>query len=320
MTDEFGTGDGRPDAPGPHGLRVVDAHAHFFSHGFFKGLLRQRAGGTEPDDDEVTRAVEALGLEAPPRDAAELARRWVGEMDRHGVERMVLMASIPPDWPSVARAVAAFPDRIAGTTMVDPLARDAVVERALGEGGLRGICLFPAMHRYRVHDRAARDVIEVAARRGALVFCHFGVLKIPIRGKLGLPSAFDGTFANPTDLHPVAADFPDVTFQVPHFGAGYFRETLLLGAQCPNVVVDTSSSNSWMTLVGHDLDLVTVLRRTLDVFGAERILWGSDASILPRGWRRDLFDMQVDAMRTAGCDDAAVRAILGGNARRILGE
>jgi hypothetical protein len=300
---------------------ITDAHAHFFSHGFFKALLAQRAGGGSVADAGVAAALADSGIEAPPLEAARLARRWSDELDRHGVRQMVLMASVPEDWPSVAAALRAFPHRFIGTAMVNPLAKDAPaeVERSLGEGGLRGICLFPALHRFHVFDAAARAVIDVARRRRAVVFCHFGILKIPIRERLGLPCPFDGTRAVPTDLHRVAAEFPDVVFQVPHFGAGYLRETLLLGAQCPNVVVDTSSSNGWMRLSAPPLELEAVLRAALEAFGPQRILWGSDSSVLPRGWRRDVFEVQLEALRRCGLDDESLRAIFGGNARRVFG-
>ena len=45
---------------------------------------------------------------------------------------------------------------------------------------------------------------------------------------------------------PAAGRFPNVSFVVPHFGAGFLQETLMLGAQCNNAYVDTSSSNGWM--------------------------------------------------------------------------
>ncbi|MCZ6794315.1 MAG: amidohydrolase family protein [Planctomycetota bacterium] len=304
----------------PADFDVFDAHAHFFSHRFFTALLRAARSGGEVRDQDVAAAVGGLGLEPPPLDPLELAARWVGELDRHGVKQTVLIASVPADGPSVAAAVDAYPDRFTGYLMVDPRAPAAAenVERALDGGQFRGVCLFPAMHRFHVHDAAARQVIEVARKRRAVVFCHFGVLSVPIRDKLGVPNDFDGTYAVPTDLHRVAADFPDVTFQVPHFGGGYLAETLLLGAQRPNVVVDTSSSNGWMRLLPYPIDLETVVSKALDVFGPERLLWGSDSSVLPRGWRRDLFDRQLEAFEKAGCDDQALRAIFGGNARRLL--
>ena len=302
-------------------LDVFDAHAHLFSHGFFRALLRSARGGEEVGDEEVAAALERLGLEPPPRDPAALARRWVEELDRNGVRRSVLIASVPVDAPSVAAAVESFPDRFTGYLMVDPHAAAAAahVERALAGGRFRGVCLFPAMHRFHIYDDAPRLVIEVARKHHAIVFCHCGLLSVPIRDRLGVPNDFDGTFASPTDLHRVAADYPDVTFQVPHFGAGYLAETLLLGAQRPNVVVDTSSSNGWLRLLPYAIDLETVMQKTLAVFGSERILWGSDSSVLPRGWRRDLFDLQLECFTRCGCDGAALRAIFGGNARRLLG-
>ena len=305
----------------PGDLDVTDVHAHLFSHGFFKALLSMRPGQEAPADEEVAAAVEELGLEPPPRDPLLLAERWIGEMDRHGVRQMVLIASVPQDWPSVAAATRAYPDRFVGYAMSNPRASNAQakLETALDEGGMRGVCLFPAMHRFHIYDPEARRLIEAAAGRRAVVFCHCGLLKVPVRDRLGVPNDFDGTYGLPTDIHRVAADYPQVTFQVPHFGCGYLREILMLGAQRPNVVVDTSSSNGWMRLAPYPLDLEAVVRTTLEAFGPERILWGSDSSIFPRGWRRDIFDLQLEAFRNAGCDEKALRAIFGGNARRLLG-
>jgi len=75
-----------------------------------------------------------------------------------------------------------------------------------------------------------------------------------------------------------------------------------------------------MKLAAYPLDLDTVVAKTLEAFGPDRILFGSDSSALPRGWRRDLFDLQAAAFRKAGCDDEAMRKIFGGNLRRILGD
>ena len=33
---------------------------------------------------------------------------------------------------------------------------------------------------------------------------------------------------------------------IPHFGAGLFREALMVADLCPNVLLDTSSSNGWI--------------------------------------------------------------------------
>jgi predicted TIM-barrel fold metal-dependent hydrolase len=125
-------------------------------------------------------------------------------------------------------------------------------------------------------------------------------------------------YSNPIDLHAVALRHRNVRFIVPHFGAGYFREALMLADLCPNVYLDTSSTNSWMRFEG--LDLPAVFRRALSVVGASRLLFGSDSSYFPRGWNRDVFDRQTRVLQDLGVGDADARQILGGNLRRILTE
>ena len=61
---------------------------------------------------------------------------------------------------------------------------------------------------------------------------HCGALSVGVRKKLGLPSRFDVRYGNPLDLHALAADHPAVPFIIPHFGAGLFREALLVADLC----------------------------------------------------------------------------------------
>jgi predicted TIM-barrel fold metal-dependent hydrolase len=288
-------------------LRPCDAHVHFFSHRFFQLL-------GAPDK------LSSLGWELPAEDPGELADRWVRELDRHGVARAALIASLPGDDVSVAAAIAAHPSRFFGYFMVNPLARGAqgAVEAALA-AGLQGLCFFPAMHRYSMHDERVIALLETAAVRGnCLAFVHCGVLSVGIRAKLGLPSPFDMRFSDPLELHALALRYPKLPFVVPHFGAGMFREALMLGDLCPNVYLDTSSSNSWVKYQEPGCDLPSVFRRALAVFGADRLLFGTDSSFFPRGWHRAIFDAQVGALDGLRIDEAAARAIFGGNLERIL--
>jgi hypothetical protein len=100
-------------------------------------------------------------------------------------------------------------------------------------------------------------------------------------------------FANPIDLIPVAKKHPGIRFIIPNFGAGRLEETLEVGKQCPNVYVDTSGSNSWMADHPAKPDLRTVLQKMIAVFGAGRILFGSDSGMFPRGYRYDIVDNQT---------------------------
>jgi hypothetical protein len=230
-----------------------------------------------------------------------------------------VIASVPGDEESACAAADAFPGRLAAYAMFHPLAPDAFprLERALGHG-LKGICLFPMMQRYSIQDERLTPFLERAERAGSVVFVHCGVLTVGVRGKLGLPSHFDLRFSNPVDLHAVALRHPGVQFVIPHFGAGYFREALMVADLCPNVYLDTSSSNSWMRYQPEAIGLRDVFRRTLDVIGVRRLLFGTDSSFFPRGWQAGIYDTQARVAYELGLskDDAAL--IFGGNFERLL--
>lgn len=301
-------------------IRLIDAHTHFFSHQFFQTfarLARQNLLTEAP----LTAVAQRLGVEIPPEDATHLGQRWVGEMDKYGIERLVMFTSVPGDHDSVAAAVEAFPERITGYIMLDPTQPNAVdlLRQGVQRQGLKGVTLFPAMHHFYAYDERLYPLYQAAAELGIPVFMHFGVLKVSIRDKLGLPNVFDLRYADPIDLHQAAIDFPSTNFIIPHFGCGYFREVLMLGAQAPNVYVDTSSSNTWLTYMPSHLDLKTVFDKTLQVFGPHRILFGTDSNVFPRGWRQDIFQQQVEILRELNTTRESVELILGGNIVRLLG-
>ena len=293
-----------------------DCHCHFFSEQFFDTLGRQRVPGSPQSAADI---VAALGCE-PPGTPEELADRWVQELDRAGVARAAVIASVPGDEESVARAVARQPSRIVGFFMLDPTAPDAPArtERAFDRLGLRAICLFPAMQRYSLHDARVKQIVQLAeARAGTAVFVHCGALSVGVRKKLGLPSRFDVRYGNPLDLHALAADHPGVPFIIPHFGAGLFREALLVADLAANVYLDTSSTNRWMSY-HHGLTLPDVFRQALAIAGPDRLLFGTDSSFFPRGWNRAVYDAQVSALDAAGVDESVRRRIFTGNFDRLF--
>ncbi len=301
-------------------MRILDAHTHLFSYGYFARLLEQK-WGRAPSEAELRSTLAGLKLELPPADPAEHAARWAAAMDAHGVERMVLFTSLPGEQTAVAAAVKALPARFAGYTMVNPLAPAALetARRDLSELGLSGIELFPSMFRFSPSDeKVAYPIYELAARMNVPVFCHVGILRVKLREILGLPCKFDLALGNPLLLHRAAADFPTVRFIIPHFGCGFLREAAFLGHQCPNVFIDTSSSNGWLALLPEAPPLARALEVCLHAFGPERILFGTDSSTFPRGYRHDILrDLRAafDALKLPG---AARAKILGENLERIL--
>jgi len=289
---------------------INDAHCHFFSSRFLE-LLAPDAGGAE--------ALAARLEWDPPGTATDLGDRWAVELDRHEVSRAALIASIPGDAVSVAEAVAHHPHRFVGFFMHNPAAAsaDAALARALKELHMRAVCLFPAMHGYRLDDEAVEGVFKAAATHGAAVFVHCGVLTVGVRQKLGLPSRFDLRLGDPLALARMALGFPQVPVIVPHFGAGFFREALIAADQCPTIHFDTSSSNSWIRFHS-GLTLESVFGSTIAVVGRSRLLFGTDSSFFPRGWQKGIYEQQIRAMTTAGISVDDRQQILAANFDRLF--
>ena len=297
-------------------MTINDAHCHFFSAGFLELLTRSL-----PDLPDIGRArvvASRLGW-TDPGEVPALAERWIDELGRHGVSRAALIASLPGDESSVAEAVGLHPDRFVGFFMFDPTVPDAEARlgQALGEWELRCVCLFPAMHRYRLDDARVVDVFEAAARHGAAVFVHCGLLTVAVRTKLGLPSAFDLRLGDPLAVAAVAGQFPSVPVIIPHFGAGFWREALMAAESCPSIHLDTSSSNSWMKYYPA-LGLEDVFRQALAIVGLDRLLFGTVSSFFPRGWQKKLYEAQSVALDSIGVTDDERALIMGGNFDRLF--
>jgi predicted TIM-barrel fold metal-dependent hydrolase len=204
--------------------------------------------------------------------------------------------------------------------MLDPSAADAPLRarRAVEELGLRGICLFPAMHHVPLDDERVMPIAEVAAANpGTAVFVHCGVLTVGVRRKLKLPSRFDLRLGDPLAVARLAQVFPQVPFIIPHFGAGLLRETLMAADVGPNIHLDTSSSNNWIRY-HPGLTLEAVFRSALQVVGASRLLFGTDSSFFPRGWQRPVYEQQKAAVASLvmSADDQGL--LFGGNFDRLF--
>lgn len=296
---------------------VNDVHCHFLSPRFLEALGREKHGAGGVPGAQIARD---LGWE-DPCSVEQLADRWVAELDRHQASRAALIGSVAGDEDSIAAAVARHPQRFVGFFALNPAAPDGAdrASRSFGELGLRTACLFPALHRYALDSEVVAKVFEIAAAHGGAIFAHCGHLWIEARAKLGLPSVRDLRFGDPLALAVTASQFPAVPVIIPHFGAGFFREALMAADVCHNIHFDTSSSNSWMKFTP-GLTLCEVFRRALAVVGPDRLIFGTDSSFFPRGWRQVIYGAQQTALEEAGVEPAVAAKIFSGNFERIFGE
>lgn len=297
---------------------LIDFHTHFFSRTFFQALAELSPLTGRPDD-RLQRVARELSIDLPSAEHSEHLERWLAEMDRFGVQHMVSFASAPAEVEVLAQCMREAQGRLSSLAVLDPRAKGAPERmRQLLDAGFSGGLFFPAMHHFRIDGPELGAVLDVLDEDSGVALVHCGMLRIPLRDGLGIPRRFDLTLANPLHLIPAADAHPRTRFVVPHFGAGMFRETLIAGSQCANVYVDTSSSNEWIRTQEAPLRLADVFERALGVFGSQRILFGTDSSTFPRGWRNDVLVSQREALGACGLDARTKGHILHANAAQLL--
>ncbi|MEL6430778.1 MAG: amidohydrolase family protein [Planctomycetota bacterium] len=300
-------------------MRIVDFHTHLFSRPFFDSIAQASPLPGTPKE-KLARVAQQVGIELPDGDVDAHLARWTASLDANGVERVAGFASAPEEIPTVLDMAARSGGRVTPIAITNPAAAGAAdrLRPLFEERGLRGVLLFPAVHHYALSSPAVKPVLDLLEEHHAVAYVHCGVLVVKLKDLLGLPRPYDLRYANPLEVIPAANDFPRVTFCIPHFGAGFFRETLLAGAQCRNVVTDTSSSNGWIKTQPRALELRDVLARSLDVFGTERVLFGTDSGTFPAGWRRDRFEQWTGVVDELGLSAEERAAFFAENAERTL--
>lgn len=302
-------------------IEIFDSHIHFFSHNFFKMLAKQ-SPVLKDKPNPIGKIGEITGFQMPPENPVDLAKLWVEQLDKSEISRGLFFASLPNDEISISAAVKVFPERIYGGFFFNPLEENAVekARKAFDEYGLKVIALFPAMHKYSVADNEnVRQIAKlVSQRKGTAIFVHCGALSVGIRKKIGLKSPFDLRFSSPLEVHKLAGDFPEVNFIIPHFGAGFWRETMMAAELCPNIYIDTSSTNKWTNYELSTPDLRTVFEKTINLLGAKRLLFGTDSSFFPRGWNAEIINQQIKILHDLGISETEAEAIFGGNLSGLL--
>lgn len=257
---------------------------------------------------------DMTSIELPDEDS-DMAQRWVNELDQYGIETMGVMVG-PEAYDEFTATMDRFPGRFLGYYNINPLDPNAVedVVKASADG-FKGIKLYPSSWTgLKVYDPECLGVYEECRKLGLVVFCHFG---ISIGGQADLRNG------NPMDIQIPARNFPELDFVIAHFGAGYFRETLMLQYQADNVYMDSSGSNSWMKYQGYPLTLKGLLREALRAGGPDKILFGTDSTFFPRGWRINILEDQYNALTELKhegiIDDEGIQKIFRDNILRLTG-
>jgi len=269
------------------GFPVIDAHAHYFNVNTMQNWLK-RGRTMETFANRTKTRTDMTSIELPDENW-DTAQRWVDELDKYGIERMGVMVG-PEAYDEFKETMKRFPDRFIGYANIYPAEPDAADKvKQAARDGFKGIKLYPSSWKdLKVYDEPCYPVYDACKSNDMLIFLHFG---ITIGGQADLRNG------NPIDIQVPSRDYPELNFIIAHFGAGWFREVLLMQYQADNVYMDSSGSNSWMKYLPYDLDLKMIFKKAIQAGGSNKILFGTDSTFFPRGWRFNVLESQVAACR-----------------------
>jgi predicted TIM-barrel fold metal-dependent hydrolase len=215
-------------------------------------------------------------------------------LDDAGIDRAACMTYVdlpgsnPEALEYLAEAVSRFPDRLIGFARLNPNYRaeaDAALRRSVSELGFRGVKLHPTT---TLAHPAGEPTVKLM--RGC--------------GDLGVPVLFhcgDDPYTTPQAIAAGAAMAPETVVVLGHMG-GYFHvdEAIAAAERLDNLILETSA-------MPYPAKIAEAVRRV----GQERVVFGSDGP----GCNPAL---EVEKVRMLGLGAEAERAVLGGNAARLL--
>jgi len=224
---------------------IIDAYSHF-------GVKKDMPEVME--DRSFLDAIPDVGIE-------DCAKKWNEVLDKQGVEKVIFLGV--QHGSKVFMDYVNGSDRFIGATTCNPL-RDDYYDVFMHdiEKGAKGLALYPVWHGFDVAHERMNKLYKYCSDNGLPVVFHFGVSAI-----LG-----DLRYGNPIDLSPIVKKYPELKVIIAHFGAGYFKEALMLMYKNKNVYFDTSGTNNWLDYTPYSYDLKEVFRNSLKAVGSKRII------------------------------------------------
>ncbi|MBO9499877.1 MAG: amidohydrolase [Novosphingobium sp.] len=282
-------------------MKMIDTHAHLLTGDTKAYPPSPPSGSYDPADLENAMTVERL----------------LEEMDATGVDRAVLVqrGSIYGfDSSYVCDSAARFPERLAAVCSIDATAQDCADKvgywiKDRGASGIRLMELVKGMDISWLDSALARDAWKAAAELDVPVCVHF----FPWNRTEGLARLGD-----------IMGAIPGLTVVIDHFGAirsdagapDHGVDDLLAGVAAHDGCTIKFTTIPLGRLDSAGIDTRPVVKRVMDLFGAERMMWGSDITQSPGTYERmvALGRNSVDGLSTAEQEQ-----ILAGTAARVYG-
>jgi predicted TIM-barrel fold metal-dependent hydrolase len=233
-----------------------------------------------------------LGLDSDG--SSQTAERLVKQLDRTGMEHGIVMALHQPggyveENRVLREAAAASGGRLHALHRCDPNHADAATDARAGlTAGAVGLKWHPRAEQFSMAHDVARATAAVADEFGVPILIHAG---------RGMDRLGEGVVE-------LAREFPRATFVLAHAAVSDLSWIIDATRDVPNVAFDTS----WW----RPTDIAALLAAA----DPARVIYGSDP---PYGTPDLGLHVTVRIARACGWDDAAMHALMGGNARRLFG-
>lgn len=291
-------------------MDIVDSHVHLFPD----------AAAADPQGWASARGEHRWAQMVAPRADGRTVQGWaevdrmLRDMDAAGIERAVLQgwywerpATCAEHNHLMAAAIGAHPDRFSAVATFHPAGGESALNslrrvRDMGFVGLGELC--PESQGYAHEDPVFERALVLAGEWGWPVTLH-----------VTEPAGRDYPGRVETPLRKIvelARAHPEVSFVLAHWGGllPFFEMNAAVGRALAGAFYDTAASP---LIYGEG-----ITRAVASVIGTERILFGSDYPILPRGEKSPTFEPFLKVVRDVGLLPAAQEAILGGNARKLF--
>ena len=174
---------------------------------------------------------------------------------------------------------------------------------------MKGAKLYPTSDSFDIGSKEAYEFYSFCERNNLPIVIHFGVT-------IGRKS--DLIKGNPLMLSRVLSDFPKINFIISHFGAGFFREVLMLKYKHENLFVDSSGTNNWIPYQDNFYILKDVFKKAIQVFTPQGIIFGTDTRIFPEGYRENILNQQRGILDELNLTNSDKEDIMFNNAKRIF--
>ena len=276
--------------------QIIDAHCHMFTAGIAKTMGMDLA--------KVPPAMQSMGKYS----IQDHTQAWLKAMDENGVQKAVFIATakLAPDFIAFVQSS----NRFVGLAKAIPTQDDAIetLKKEL-QWGAKGVKIY-----------ATNDSVDVGSGKAwpFYAFCQENNIPIVIHFGVTIGQKSDLCMGNPLRLSRVLKEFPKLNFIIAHFGAGFFREVLMLKYKQDNLYVDTSGTNNWLPHQDNFLTLKDIFKKTLEVFGPERVIFGTDTRIFPDGYRTHILQQQVEILDELQVSQTDKENIMAGNAKRVF--